>query len=165
MWQGTLEASPLELHTHRQTDKPIFTVSLLSCDWSAAGLGRVHMPQLEHFVRVKRRPAQKHASQVCIIHEVSCSCSYTFRVRGFKAVDSFVHNRLPWDAHHSTRSFMFSVFQVVCNTTMCVHYSCAWIWPTSGWGSTSPKCFSSKSKLSVCRRASPWRPHAATTAS
>ena len=42
----------------------------------------------------------------------------------------------------------------------CLHSSCAWTWPMSGWGSTSPRCFSSRSRQSVCRRASPWRPHA-----
>lgn len=47
----------------------------------------------------------------------------------------------------------------VCLLCVCfVHSSCAWTWPMSEWGCTSPRYYSSRSRLSVYRRGSPWRP-------
>ena len=55
---------------------------------------------------------------------------------------------------------VFTSWHVSLKCVCCVHSSCVGTWPTSGWGSTSLRFSSSRSRLSVCRRASPWRPHA-----
>ena len=66
----------------------------------------------------------------------------------------------PWGASQCTLKSVFTG-RCACDLSVCyVHSSCVWTWPMSGWGCTSLRCYSSRSRLSVCRRASPWRPHA-----
>lgn len=61
---------------------------------------------------------------------------------------------------HHVHWCVFTSWHVSLKCVCCVHSSCVGTWPTSGWGSTSLRFSSSRSRLSVCRRASPWRPHA-----
>lgn len=66
----------------------------------------------------------------------------------------------PWGTSPCALKCAFTDWCVCGLSVYCVHSSCVWTWPMSGWGCTSLRCYSSRSRLSVCRRALPWRPHA-----